>query len=113
MAGLTLLAPDALDIPLPTAPLLAIIGITALFNGIVLWRLTAGDIGNARRTVQPVAGRHRHAERAGVFQRRRHQPAGLAAPAAGGHCRADPAGRCVLAVGLAAVAAYSALMVFY
>ena len=36
MAGLTLLAPGALDIPLPTVPLLAIIGITALFNCIVL-----------------------------------------------------------------------------
>mgnify|MGYP000730814218 CR=1 FL=1 len=32
MAGLTLLAPGALDIPLPTVPLLAIIGITTLFK---------------------------------------------------------------------------------
>ena len=38
MAALTLLLPRALAIPLPTAPLLAIIGITALFNGLALWR---------------------------------------------------------------------------
>ena len=43
MAALTLLAPAALGIPLPTAPLLAIIGITALFNGIALWRARRAD----------------------------------------------------------------------
>ena len=35
MTGLTLLVPGALEIPLPQAPLLAIIGVTALFNGLV------------------------------------------------------------------------------
>ena len=43
MAALVLLLPDALAIPLPTAPLLAIIGITALFNGAALWRARRAD----------------------------------------------------------------------
>ena len=43
MAALILLLPDALAIPLPTAPLLAMIGITALFNGAALWRAWRAD----------------------------------------------------------------------
>ncbi|MBL8420878.1 MAG: hypothetical protein JNK92_09605, partial [Dechloromonas sp.] len=39
MTGLLLLVPSALDVPLPVAPLLAIIGITALLNAIAAWRL--------------------------------------------------------------------------
>ena len=43
MAALTVLLPAALAIPLPTAPLLAIIVVTALFNGVALWRARRAD----------------------------------------------------------------------
>jgi two-component system sensor histidine kinase RegB len=43
MTGLLLLVPPALDVPLPGAPLLAIIGITALLNAIAAWRLKRAD----------------------------------------------------------------------
>lgn len=43
MAALTLLLPGTLDIPLPTAPLLVIISIAALFNGIAFRRARHAD----------------------------------------------------------------------
>ena len=43
MTGLTLLLPGPLEIPLPLAPLLVLLGIAALFNATVQWRVRNAD----------------------------------------------------------------------
>jgi len=113
MAGLTLLVPGALEIPLPRAPLLVIISIVGAVNGIVQWRL-------------------RHASSATdgeLFTQLLIDIAGLGALVFFSGGATNPLvsllllpvavaaltlpGRCVAAVGTIAIAAYSALMVYY
>ncbi len=113
MAALTVLLPAALAIPLPTAPLLAIIGITALFNGFALWRAKRAD---AAAPVEVFT--HLLADIAALgalvfFSGGATNPlVSLLLPPVAIAALTLP-GRSVLAVGLAAVAMYSALMVFY
>ena len=113
MAALTVLLPAALAIPLPTAPLLAIIGITALFNGVALWRAKRAD---AAAPVELFS--HLLVDIAALgalvfFRGGATNPlVSLLLPPVAIAALTLP-GRSVLAVGLAAVAMYSALMVFY
>ena len=113
MAGLTLLAPGALDIPLPTVPLLAIIGITALFNGIVLWRLKRATSATPLELFSQLLVDIATLSALVFFSGGATNPlVSLLLPPVAIAALTLPA-RCVLAIGLAAVAAYSALMVFY
>jgi len=113
MAGLTLLAPDALDIPLPTVPLLAIIGITAVFNGIVQWRLKRAPSATAGELFSQLLIDIATLSALVFFSGGATNPlVSLLLPPVAIAALLLPV-RCVLAVGLAAVAAYSALMVFY
>jgi two-component system sensor histidine kinase RegB len=113
MAGLTLLAPDALDIPLPTVPLLAIIGITAVFNGIVQWRLKRAPAATAGELFSQLLIDIATLSALVFFSGGATNPlVSLLLPPVAIAALLLPV-RCVLAVGLAAVAAYSALMVFY
>lgn len=112
-AGMTLLAPGALDIPLPTVPLLAIIGITALFNGIVQWRLKRTPSATAGELFSQLLIDISTLSALVFFSGGATNPlVSLLLPPVAIAALLLPV-RCVLAVGLAAVAAYSVLMVFY
>ena len=113
MAALTLLLPAALAIPLPTAPLLAIIGITALFNGAALWRARRADSAGPGELFSQLLVDIAALSALVFFSGGATNPlVSLLLPPVAIAALTLPV-RCVLAVGLAAVAAYSALMVYY
>ena len=113
MAGMTLLLPAALAIPLPTAPLLAIIGITALFNGAALWRARRADSAAPVELFSQLLIDIAALSALVFFSGGATNPlVSLLLPPVAVAALILPV-RCVLAVGLAAVAAYSALMVYY
>lgn len=113
MAALTLLAPAALGIPLPTAPLLAIIGITALFNGIALWRARRADSAAPVELLSQLLIDIAALGALVFFSGGATNPlVSLLLPPVAIAALTLPV-RCVAAVGVAAVAIYSALMVFY
>ncbi len=113
MAGLAILVPGALEIPLPRPPLLVIISIVAAVNGIVQWRL-----------------RHaRSATDGELFTQLLIDITALGALVFFSGGATNPLvsllllpvaiaaltlpGRCVAAIGAIAIATYSALMVYY
>ena len=113
MAALILLLPDALAIPLPTAPLLAIIGITALFNGAALWRARRADAAAPVELFSQLLVDIAALSALVFFSGGATNPlVSLLLPPVAIAALTLPV-RHVLAVGLAAVAAYSVLMVFY
>ncbi len=113
MAALILLLPDALAIPLPTAPLLAIIGITALFNGAALWRARRADAAAPVELFSQLLVNIAALSALVFFSGGATNPlVSLLLPPVAIAALTLPV-RHVLAVGLAAVAAYSVLMVFY
>ena len=113
MAALTLLAPAALGIPLPTAPLLAIIGITALFNGIALWRARRADSAAPVELLSQLLIDIAALGALVFFSGGATNPlVSLLLPPVAIAALTLPV-RCVAAVGVAAVAVYSVLMVFY
>ena len=113
MVGLTLLVPDTLDIPLASAPLLAIIGITALFNGVAQWRIRRAESATPVELFSQILVDIVTLSALVFFSGGATNPlVSLLLPPVAIAALTLPA-RCVLAVGLAAVAAYSALMVFY
>ena len=113
MVGLTLLVPDTLDIPLASAPLLAIIGITALFNGVAQWRIRRAESATPVELFSQILVDIATLSALVFFSGGATNPlVSLLLPPVAIAALTLPA-RCVLAVGLAAVAAYSALMVFY
>jgi two-component system sensor histidine kinase RegB len=57
LAQLTLVGPGLLDIPVPQVPLLGIIAIAGLFNGLAQWRVAGSARRQRLRTVRPVAVR--------------------------------------------------------
>ncbi|MGA9394874.1 MAG: hypothetical protein WBV56_05960, partial [Azonexus sp.] len=113
MTGLTLLVPDALDIPLASAPLLAIIGITGLFNGVAQWRIRQAKSAAPVELFSQILVDIATLSALVFFSGGATNPlVSLLLPPVAIAALTLPV-RCVLAVGLAAVAAYSALMVFY
>ncbi len=113
MAALTLLLPRALAIPLPTAPLLAIIGITALFNGLALWRARQADSATPLELFSQLLIDITALSALLFFSGGATNPlVSLLLPPVAIAALTLPV-RCVLAIGFAATAAYSALMVFY
>ena len=113
MAALILLLPDALAIPLPTAPLLAIIGITALFNGAAFWRARRADSAAPVELFSQLLVDIAALSALVFFSGGATNPlVSLLLPPVAIAALTLPV-RHVLAVGLAAVAAYSVLMVFY
>ena len=113
MVGLTLLVPDTLDIPLASAPLLAIIGITALFNGVAQWRIRRAESATPVELFSQILVDIVTLSALVFFSGGATNPlVSLLLPPVAIAALTLPA-RCVLAIGLAAVAAYSALMVFY
>jgi two-component system sensor histidine kinase RegB len=113
MTGLILLVPDALDIPLASAPLLAIIGITALFNGVAQWRIRRAKSAAPAELFSQILVDIVTLSALVFFSGGATNPlVSLLLPPVAIAALTLPV-RCVLAIGLAAVAAYSALMVFY
>jgi len=113
MTGLILLVPDALDIPLASAPLLAIIGITALFNGVAQWRIRRAKSAAPAELFSQILVDIVTLSALVFFSGGATNPlVSLLLPPVAIAALTLPV-RCVVAVGLAAVAAYSALMVFY
>ena len=113
MSCLTLLLPGALDIPLPQAPLAAIIGVTAIFNALVYWRLRHADSATPAELFTQLLVDIAALGALVFFSGGATNPlvsllllpvaiAALTLPV-----------RCVAAIGAVAVAMYSALMIFY
>ena len=113
MAGLTLLVPAALAIPLPTLPLLAIVAITALFNGVAQWRIRLAESATLLELFSQILVDIATLSSLVFFSGGATNPlVSLLLPPVAIAALTLPV-RGVLAVGVAAVAAYSALMVFY
>ena len=113
MTGLLLLVPPALDVPLPGAPLLAIIGITALLNAIAAWRLKRAASATSVELLSQLLVDIFALSALVFFSGGATNPlVSLLLPPVAIAALTLPV-RHVLAVGLAAVAAYSVLMVFY
>ena len=113
MTGLTLLVPGALEIPLPQAPLLAIIGVTALFNGLVHWRVRQADSATPVELFTQLLIDIAALSALVFFSGGATNPlVSLLLPPVAIAALTLPV-RCVVAIGAIAVTAYSALMVFY
>lgn len=113
MSGLTLLVPDWLEIPLPQLALLALIGIATLFNGIVQWRLRKADSATPAELFSQLLIDIATLGALVFFSGGATNPlVSLLLPPVAIAALTLPL-RCVIAVGLAAVAVYSTLMVFY
>ena len=113
MTGLTLLVPGTLEIPLPQAPLLAIIGVTALFNGLVHWRVRQADSATPVELFTQLLIDIAALSALVFFSGGATNPlVSLLLPPVAIAALTLPV-RCVVAIGAIAVTAYSALMVFY
>lgn len=113
MTGLTLLVPGWLEIPLPRIPLLTLLGIAALFNGIAQWRLRHADSATPSELFTQLLIDITTLGALVFFSGGATNPlVSLLLPPVAIAALTLPV-RCVVAVGLAAVAVYSALMVFY
>ncbi len=113
MAGLVLIAPGLLDIPLQQTLLLAILGVTALFNAIVQWHLRQAERATHYELFSQLLVDIATLSALVFFSGGATNPlvslllppvaiAALTLPVCG-----------VLGIGLAAIGAYSVLMVFY
>lgn len=113
MTGLTLALPVTLAIPLPTVPLFAIIAIAALFNGIARQRAAQAQAASAGELFAQLLIDIAVLSALVFFSGGATNPlvSLLLPPVAVAALTLPP--RCVAAVSLAAIAAYSALMVFY
>ena len=113
MAGLTLAMPVVLEIPLPTAPLLAILAIAGLFNGIAGRRAARAEAASGAELFTQLLIDIAVLSALVFFSGGATNPlvSLLLPPVAVAALTLPP--RCVVAIGLASVAAYSALMVFY
>ena len=113
MTGLLLLVPPALDVPLPGAPLLAIIGITALLNAIAAWRLKRADSATSVELLSQLLIDIFALSALVFFSGGATNPlVSLLLPPVAIAALTLPV-RYVAAVGAIAIAAYSALMFFY
>lgn len=113
MAGLTLLLPGLLEIPLPLAPLLALLGIAALFNATVQWRLRDADSASPAELFTQLLIDIATLGGLVFFSGGATNPlVSLLLPPVAIAALTLPV-RCVVAIGIAAIATYSALMVFY
>ena len=111
MTGLTLLVPAALAIPLPTLPLLAIVAITALFNGVTQWRIRHAESATLLELFSQILVDIATLSSLVFFSGGATNPlVSLLLPPVAIAALTLPV-RCVFAIGLAATAAYSALMV--
>jgi len=113
MTVLTLATPGLLDIPLPMAPLLAILAVTAAFNGAVHWRLRHADAATPAELFSQLLIDIAALSALVFFSGGATNPlVSLLLPPVAVAALTLPA-RCVAAVGVVAVAAYSLLMVYY
>lgn len=113
LGALTLLLPGVLAIPLPTLPLLAIVTIAAVFNGFAAWRAARATSATAAELFSQLLIDIVVLSALVFFSGGATNPlVSLLLPPVAVAALTLPM-RYVAAVGLAAVAAYSALMVFY
>jgi two-component system sensor histidine kinase RegB len=113
MTLLVMAAPGTLDIPLPQAPLFAIIGISALFNGLVDWRLRHADSATASEFFSQLLLDIAALSALVFFSGGATNPlVSLLLPPVAIAALTLPT-RCVVAVGTAAIGAYSLLMLYY
>jgi two-component system, sensor histidine kinase RegB len=113
MSGLTLLLPNWLEIPLPLAPLFALLGIAALFNGITQWRLRRADSATPAELLTQLLIDIATLGALVFFSGGATNPlVSLLLPPVAIAALTLPV-RCVVAIGAAAVAMYSVLMVYY
>jgi len=112
-AGLTLLAPDLLDLALPQFPILAVLAIVALFNGIAQWRLQRASTATAMELFSQLLVDIAALSALVFFSGGATNPlVSLLLPPVAIAALTLPL-RCVVAVGAVAIGAYSLLMIFY
>ncbi len=113
MAVLALAVPGALEIPLPQVPLLAIIGVAALFNGLVHWRVQRADSATPVELFTQLLFDIAALGALVFFSGGATNPlVSLLLPPVAIAALTLPV-RCVIAIGAIAVAVYSVLMVYY
>lgn len=113
MTTLVLVAPVVLDVPLPLLPMLAIIGVSTAFNGVAAVRLRKATVATAGELLTQLCFDIATLSALIFFSGGATNPlVSLLLPPVAIAALTLPA-RCVLAVGLLAVAAYSALMLVY
>ena len=113
MAVLALAVPGALEIPLPQMPLLAIIGVAALFNGMVHWRVRGADSATPVELFSQLLFDIAALGALVFFSGGATNPlVSLLLPPVAVAALTLPV-RCVIAVGTIAIAVYSVLMVYY
>ncbi len=116
LSAMTLLvaaAPGLLGIPLPSAPLLGIIGITAAFNGVIRWRLREARAANAYELFSQLLIDLIALSALIFFSGGATNPlVSLLLPPVAIAALTLPT-RCVVAIGGLAIAAYSLLMIYY
>ncbi len=113
MAVLALTVPGALEIPLPQMPLLAIIGLAALFNGLVHWRIRGADSATPVELFTQLLFDIAALGALVFFSGGATNPlVSLLLPPVAVAALTLPM-RCVIAIGAIAVAVYSVLMVYY
>ena len=113
MAVLALAVPGALEIPLPQMPLLAIIGVAALFNGMVHWRVRGADSATPVELFTQLLFDIAALGALVFFSGGATNPlVSLLLPPVAVAALTLPV-RCVIATGAIAVAVYSVLMVYY
>ena len=113
MTVLALAVPGALEIPLPQVPLLAIIGVAALFNGLVHWRVQRADSATPVELFTQLLFDIAALGALVFFSGGATNPlVSLLLPPVAVAALTLPV-RCVIAIGTIAVAVYSVLMVYY
>ena len=113
MTGLTLLLSNWLDIPLPLTPLFALLGIAALLNGILQWRLRDADSATPGELFTQLLIDIATLGALVFFSGGATNPlVSLLLPPVAIAALTLPV-RGVVAIGVAAIAMYSVLMVFY
>jgi two-component system sensor histidine kinase RegB len=112
-ALLALIAPGVLDVPLSQPPLLAILGVGALFNALTAWRLARSEHAAAIELFSQLLFDMSILSGLLFFSGGATNPlVSLLLPPVAIAALTLP-GRCVLGIGLAAIGAYSLLMFFY
>ncbi|HSG24457.1 MAG TPA: ATP-binding protein, partial [Azonexus sp.] len=113
MTVLVMVTPSLLDIPLPQGPLLGIIGVTALFNAIVQWRMARAKSATLYELFSQLIVDILALAALIFFSGGATNPlVSLLLPPVAIAALTLPA-RCVFAVGSVAITVYSLLMIYY
>ena len=113
LCGLVIFGPALLDIPIPQQPMLAILGVTAIINGIACWRLRQATTATTYELFSQLLIDVTALSALCFFSGGATNPlVTLLLPSVAIAALTLPV-RCVFAIGTLALAAYSLLMIYY